>query len=101
MLMDSNPVVLLTQGHLNELFSGLSDALPVIDLGIPQWKRQPETNPDRAGVGLTSQHLAYIIYTSGSTGAPKGVMVEHRNVARLFSATDHWFQFNANDVWTL
>src|SRR5205814_1553696 len=64
-------------------------------------KRQPETNPDRAGVGLTSQHLAYIIYTSGSTGAPKGVMVEHRNVARLFSATDHWFQFNAHDVWTL
>jgi tyrocidine synthetase-3 len=31
-------------------------------------------------------HLAYMIYTSGSTGLPKGVMVEHRNVAHLVSA---------------
>ncbi|MEO5837891.1 MAG: amino acid adenylation domain-containing protein [Acidimicrobiales bacterium] len=29
------------------------------------------------------EHLAYLIYTSGTTGRPKGVMVEHRNVANL------------------
>ena len=46
-------------------------------------------------------HLAYVIYTSGSTGKPKGVMVEHANVVRLFRATDAWFRFNENDVWTL
>ncbi|HEV3049578.1 MAG TPA: amino acid adenylation domain-containing protein, partial [Longimicrobium sp.] len=45
--------------------------------------------------------LAYVIYTSGSTGTPKGVLVEHRNVARLFSATDAWFGFGPDDVWTL
>ena len=28
-------------------------------------------------------------------------MVEHVNVARLFAATDGWFHFSANDVWTL
>ncbi|WP_460760205.1 amino acid adenylation domain-containing protein, partial [Lysobacter fragariae] len=50
---------------------------------------------------LAAHHLAYIIYTSGSTGAPKGVMIEHRNVTRLFAATDAWFHFDANDVWTL
>ncbi|MFJ9890728.1 condensation domain-containing protein, partial [Streptomyces sp. NPDC091287] len=33
---------------------------------------------------------AYVIHTSGSTGRPKGVVVSHRNVVRLFSATDHW-----------
>ena len=46
-------------------------------------------------------HLAYVIYTSGSTGKPKGVMVEHGNVVRLFGATNEWFKFNENDVWTL
>ncbi|WP_344097895.1 amino acid adenylation domain-containing protein, partial [Streptomyces stramineus] len=40
-------------------------------------------------------------YTSGSTGRPKGVPVTHHNVARLFSATDHWFGFDDSDVWTL
>jgi acyl-coenzyme A synthetase/AMP-(fatty) acid ligase len=28
-------------------------------------------------------------------------MVEHANVARLFSETQPWFQFSARDVWTL
>ncbi|WP_338927196.1 amino acid adenylation domain-containing protein (plasmid) [Mycetohabitans endofungorum] len=41
----------------------------------------PDTNP--LVPGLTARHLAYVIYTSGSTGAPKGVMVEHRSIARL------------------
>jgi amino acid adenylation domain-containing protein/non-ribosomal peptide synthase protein (TIGR01720 family) len=45
--------------------------------------------------------LAYVIYTSGSTGAPKGVMVEHAQLARLFDATGQWFRFGPDDVWTL
>ncbi len=44
---------------------------------------------------------AYVIYTSGSTGKPKGVMVTHENVARLFTATDGWYGFGPDDVWTL
>jgi amino acid adenylation domain-containing protein len=51
--------------------------------------------------GVLPGSLAYIIYTSGSTGTPKGTLVEHRNVARLFSATDAWFGFGESDVWTL
>jgi amino acid adenylation domain-containing protein len=47
------------------------------------------------------ENLAYVIYTSGSTGQPKGVPVEHRNVARLFSATDDWFGFGPDDTWLL
>ena len=50
---------------------------------------------------LGPENLAYVIYTSGSTGTPKGVGVTHQNVVRLFSATDHWFGFGPNDVWTL
>ncbi|WP_025028857.1 non-ribosomal peptide synthetase [Caldalkalibacillus mannanilyticus] len=46
-------------------------------------------------------HLAYVIYTSGTTGQPKGVMVEHRNVVRLFYNEQPLFDFNQHDVWTL
>ncbi|RUT69553.1 amino acid adenylation domain-containing protein [Flavobacterium cupreum] len=42
--------------------------------------RYKAENPETVN---SSSDLAYIIYTSGSTGNPKGVMVEHRNVARL------------------
>lgn len=59
----------------------------------------PDTNP--AIVALHPEHLAYIIYTSGSTGQPKGVMVSHANVTRLFAVTQAQFQFSADDVWTL
>ncbi len=47
------------------------------------------------------KNLAYVIYTSGSTGQPKGCEITHANVARLFTATEHWFHFAPGDVWTL
>ncbi|MFJ8650993.1 non-ribosomal peptide synthase/polyketide synthase [Streptomyces rochei] len=50
---------------------------------------------------LDPRDTAYVIYTSGSTGRPKGVAVPHRNVVRLFSATEQWFGFDEHDVWTL
>jgi len=70
MLEDSGPTVLLTQGALQGLFSGLRDTLLIIDLTdeTPPWSNRPETDPDRAAIGLTPEHLAYVIYTSGSTG---------------------------------
>lgn len=57
-------------------------------------KQNPENlvNPD---------NLAYIIYTSGTTGNPKGVMIEHRNVVRLFFNDKNLFDFSATDVWTM
>jgi acyl-coenzyme A synthetase/AMP-(fatty) acid ligase len=41
------------------------------------------------------------MYTSGSTGRPKGVMVTHRDLVRLFTATDPWFGFGPGDAFTL
>ncbi|WP_422422230.1 amino acid adenylation domain-containing protein, partial [Pseudomonas sp. GZD-222] len=59
---------------------------------------QPEHNPD---VALHPDNLAYVIYTSGSTGRPKGTLLPHRNVLRLFHATEDWFGFDHSDVWSL
>jgi amino acid adenylation domain-containing protein len=82
MLQDSAPVALLTQGNLEELFKGIGDTLPVIDVTAEasEWRNEPETNPVPKDFGLTPNQLAYVIYTSGSTGQPKGVMVCHRNL---------------------
>src|SRR5215831_14297542 len=102
MLEDSGPGVLLTQGHLRGLFAGIGGSVRVLDLAdAAEWSGQPESNLKCGGMGLRPDHLAYVIYTSGSTGVPKGVMVEHRNVTRLFAATKEWFQFSTKDVWTL
>jgi len=85
MIEDSAPAVLLTQKHLHGLFSGISESVPVLDLTgeANAWSEEPETNPDPAAIGLSSENLAYVTYTSGSTGTPKAVMAEHRAVSSL------------------
>jgi amino acid adenylation domain-containing protein len=94
-LADSAPVLLLAD-ELGRQALGDCE-VPVLAL------EQPLTgeSDDLQDVGVCPAHLAYVIYTSGSTGKPKGVMVEHRQVARLFSATNAWFNFSAADRWCL
>ncbi|MDN4012927.1 amino acid adenylation domain-containing protein, partial [Chryseobacterium gambrini] len=56
---------------------------------------------DKQDVAVKSSDLAYVIYTSGTTGNPKGVMIEHKNVVRLFFNDNALYDFNSNDSWTL
>ena len=105
MLGDSAPVAVLTHGQVDEqvrtiIGSALPAGASLIDLDTDawSWENQPETNPDPASIGLTPQHLAYVIYTSGSTGAPKGVMVEHRNVGRPVVRARCVVAFRLSDV---
>ncbi|MBO1542134.1 non-ribosomal peptide synthetase, partial [Pseudomonas sp. OA65] len=97
MLEDSSPVAIVVHAATHGLLA--EESVRVIELDSPALRSQSTVNPQVPG--LTSSQLAYVIYTSGSTGLPKGVMVEHRNVARLFSATQPWFDFGPQDVWAL
>ncbi|AXO88719.1 non-ribosomal peptide synthetase [Pseudomonas parafulva] len=96
MIEDSGIALLVTQQHL------------LADLPVPASVRSLVLEADLDGYSdenpehLTRpDNLAYVIYTSGSTGKPKGTLLPHHNVLRLFKATDEWFGFGADDVWTL
>ncbi|HSR69856.1 MAG TPA: amino acid adenylation domain-containing protein [Acidobacteriota bacterium] len=43
---------------------------------------------------------AYLMYTSGSSGKPKGTLVSHGNVTRLFQAAFSLYDFQRQGVWT-
>ncbi len=101
MLKDSAPRLLLVGRRQEELLQNLGPELISLDSDWGVIAEESTSNLERAEVGLRSENLAYVIYTSGSTGEPKGVMVEHRNVTRLFAATVDWFGFNRNDVWSV
>ena len=88
MLKDALPPVLLTQDRLiGRVPPGLARVI-CLDGQWAEIERYADCNPDSRSVGVTERHLAYVIYTSGSTGAPKGAMIEHRNVVSLWHALE-------------
>ncbi|CRM28416.1 Tyrocidine synthase III [Pseudomonas sp. 28 E 9] len=96
-LGDTAPVLVLADATGRDALGSALEAYTVLD---PADRFvEARTNPEVAG--LTADNLAYIIYTSGSTGQPKGVMVEHAQVVRLFDTTHGSFGFNTTDVWCL
>ncbi|MCC6607384.1 MAG: amino acid adenylation domain-containing protein [Anaerolineae bacterium] len=110
MLEDAQPVVLLTHeqgvaggrwqvaGEDSQFAVNYSPFTIRLDADWPQIAQQPTHNPMSA---VRPSNRAYVIYTSGSTGQPKGVLISHHNVMRLFQATDSWYHFGPHDVWTL
>lgn len=99
MLEDAQAPVLLTQRSLADKVPPsqaqvvfIEDLLEAPEPSAAEDSKTPQGSPE---------DLAYVIYTSGTTGKPKGTMITHRNVVRLFSQTEHWFGFGPRDVWTL
>ncbi|BBD64379.1 amino acid adenylation domain-containing protein [Nostoc commune NIES-4072] len=97
-LQDAAVSVLLTQQQLIENLPQHQTRVVYLDTDCEIVAQQSSQNPISE---CTTDNLAYIIYTSGSTGQPKGVLVNHSNVVRLLAATEHWYNFNRHDVWTL
>jgi amino acid adenylation domain-containing protein/non-ribosomal peptide synthase protein (TIGR01720 family) len=98
-LEDARAPVLLTESKL----AGSLPSTPAGVLCIDQVLAEPALAGEETNLSPSSgpDHLAYVIYTSGTTGKPKGSLITHRNVARLFPATESWYQFDDRDVWTL
>ncbi|GAB3898062.1 non-ribosomal peptide synthetase [Kibdelosporangium lantanae] len=90
LITDADPVLVVA-------IQDVDTTRPVLRLDLTEL---PD-NSDAPDVPVVPGSLAYTIYTSGSTGAPKGVQVTHANVTRLFAATEPWFHFGPDDVWTL
>ncbi|MEP6802068.1 MAG: amino acid adenylation domain-containing protein [Acidobacteriota bacterium] len=99
MLEDAQAVLLVTDGRAAESLEVPAGVLSVrIDADAASIAGEDGQNLDHED---SPTSLAYLIYTSGSTGQPKGVLVAHANVDRLFTSTEPWFRFDERDVWTL
>ena len=93
LLKDSKIPLLLTERQMLPFVPNTDVTVVCIEDCI----EQSDENPPPRG---EAHNAAYVIYTSGSTGIPKGVIVTHANVLRLFDATQPWFNFGPGDVWT-
>ena len=93
MIKDCAPRVLLVEAELwgkvrQALGPNTPPGLRVLEWNgaIADWADESTSNPVSGKQGLSAAHLAYVIYTSGSTGQPKGVMVEHGQLANYVNA---------------
>src|SRR6185369_5500200 len=98
MLEDAQPAVLITEKILQSKLPENLPTLVCLDTDWSKIERESSLAPDSK---VIAENAAYIIYTSGSTGKPKGVIVTHHTVIRLLRQTEHWYHFNATDVWPL
>ena len=97
-LEDAEACLLITESALRDTTASQPVRSVILDDEWDVIKHQPASDPE---VFVRPDNAAYIIYTSGSTGRPKGVTVIHANVARLLAATEAWFHFGRDDVWTI
>ncbi|MEH2262461.1 non-ribosomal peptide synthetase [Nostoc sp.] len=97
-LNDSQVSLLLTQQKLAADISQQNLQVFCLDT---DWETISQSSQENLVSNVQPENLAYVIYTSGSTGNPKGVLINHYNVVRLFAATQTWFNFSERDVWTL
>src|SRR5207249_3582612 len=95
---DAEIKIVLTQRHLVGVLKDSATKVVCLDAARETIAQESEGN---LSYNAQPSNAAYVIYTSGSTGLPKGVVVTHANVARLFTVTEQLYGFSENDVSVL
>ncbi|MFD7032576.1 amino acid adenylation domain-containing protein [Streptomyces sp. NPDC059917] len=80
MLEDSAPVCAVT----TRAAAGRLPGVPALVLDDARTVARLAAARPSAQVPVHPEHAAYVIYTSGSTGVPKGVVLRHAGLTRLF-----------------
>ena len=101
MLEDAQAPVLLTQRELTSKLPSTKARVLCIEDVLDTSSLPAQSDEENLAPTAGPDNLAYVIYTSGTTGKPKGSLITHRNVARLFPSTESWYRFNEQDSWTL
>jgi amino acid adenylation domain-containing protein len=86
MLENAGVRLLVTLQHLESALPAFDGTVLRLDADADAVAPHPKTAPR---TDAEPDSLAYVIYTSGSTGQPKGVLVEHRSIARLVLDTNY------------
>lgn len=94
-IIEDSKTKFILKGHVD---LGCFDNREIIDLEEESSYSNDISEPD---VLITPENGIYVIYTSGTTGNPKGVMIQHKNIVRLFRNDEFEFDFDENDCWTM
>jgi len=80
----------IPEGHetMDLTADGFPEPLPVDDELLTAWQN-----------AVDEQDLAVLLYTSGTTGSPKGVMLEHRNIAHNIRVVPPIVDMQSGRVW--
>ncbi|WP_296611342.1 non-ribosomal peptide synthetase [Sphingomonas sp.] len=91
---DAAPIAVLTDREGMARLGALDLPVRLFDAAVLLAAEPP---PVTLPADLPPERLAYVIYTSGTTGHPKGVMIEHRNIANLVASDVTEFALSASD----
>jgi amino acid adenylation domain-containing protein len=83
-LADADPALVLAEPAVHSRLSRLASAHTRVADPAGMLAEAPAS--DMPLPAVAPDRLAYLIYTSGTTGKPKGVMIEHRQIANLVAS---------------
>ncbi|MGN7824029.1 amino acid adenylation domain-containing protein [Chitinophaga sp. 22536] len=94
MLKDAAAPVLITSSRFENSFAAYNGHIVLTD-GEHTMASVRGLPIDFTSAAITPQSLIYVIYTSGTTGRPKGVMVEHEQVANFMQCYGGYLQLDS------